>query len=83
MAYFIEISKDRYVVTKPVFFGAALDDTACRADHGKEVTSRYCPNATVFEYNTGHWILQQAPDKLNEDIQAWLHALHSNEATKL
>lgn len=75
-----EIPEDRCTISKPVFFGAALKDAACRADLGKAVTARLCPNATVVDYETGHWILQQAPDKLNEDILAWLKTVSSQIA---
>ena len=80
LCQFTEIFKENYTITKPVFFGAASKDAACRADQGKAVVARYCPDATIADYETGHWILHQAPDKLNEDLRAWLQGLPLNAA---
>ena len=68
---------------KPVFFGATLRDSACRADQGKAFIARTCPNATVVDYDTGHWILHEVPDKLNEDLQNWIKTILCRNQAKL
>ena len=44
----------------------------CRADVGKILTSKFCSQATVHEFNTGHWIYMEAADELNNVLENWV-----------
>ena len=67
-----EIPKERYKIAKPVFYGACLQDKACVASVGKAVTTQTCTDATIIEYDVGHWLNNETPDKLSEDLEAWI-----------
>ncbi|KAI5122577.1 hypothetical protein M0805_004794 [Coniferiporia weirii] len=69
------IPKEKYIIAKPVFFGAALKDAACVADENKAVIEQTCPSSTIVDFDTGHWVLNEAPERLNEELQKWVQAL--------
>jgi len=77
-----EIPKEKYQVAKPVFYAACLKDAACVAAIGKHITAENCPNATVVEYDVGHWVTHEATDKLNKDLQNWVENILSADQSK-
>ncbi|KAH8120118.1 alpha/beta-hydrolase [Phellopilus nigrolimitatus] len=72
-----EIPREKGIITKPVFFGAALQDSACVADDNKAIVAQLCPNATVADFDTGHWVLHQAPERVNEELLKWIQSLNT------
>ncbi|EJD04163.1 alpha/beta-hydrolase [Fomitiporia mediterranea MF3/22] len=70
----MEIDPDKLIVHKPVFYGAALQDYICLADFGKAAAQRFCPNARIVDFETDHWIMMAAPDKLNTELLDWLES---------
>ncbi|KAI5122578.1 hypothetical protein M0805_004795 [Coniferiporia weirii] len=70
-----EIPTEKYIVKKPVFFGAALRDYICIAPAGKLTTQKTCPNATIVDFDTDHWINLAAPEKLNAELLKWIQSL--------
>jgi pimeloyl-ACP methyl ester carboxylesterase len=69
------IPQDKYVVTLPVFFGAALGDVIAIPALGKGDVQKFCPNATIKDYEAGHWVIWEAKDKLNADLAEWIATL--------
>lgn len=67
-----EIPKEKYLITKPVFYGACSKDMACIASMGKAVVDQTCPNATYVEYDVGHWVIFLEHNKLSKDLQTWI-----------
>jgi len=67
-----EIPKEKYVITKPTFFGAALKDYVCVAALGKQIHAQLCPNTTVVDFDTAHWVQNALPDKTNEELLKWI-----------
>ncbi len=72
-----EIPKAKYVVTKPAFFGAALKDAVCVAAFGKQVHAQWCPDTTVVDFDTGHWVQNALPDKVNEELLKWIKTVEA------
>lgn len=70
-----ELPKENYVLTKPVFFGAAAKDVICVAALGKQVHAQLCPNTTVVDFETGHWVQNALPDKVNEELLKWIKSI--------
>lgn len=71
----IEIPKENYVISKPVFFAACLKDAPCVASENIATVQAMCPNATIVEFDTDHWVLDAAPRKLNAEVLKWLESL--------
>ena len=65
---FLELPESQYKVTKPFFYGATLRDYVCLTSMGKHTVATFCPNATVVDFDTDHWVQLAAPEKLNEEI---------------
>ena len=70
---------DTYKLTKPVFFGGAKEDYICRSDVGKATTASYCTDATIREYDAGHWVMLSNAVELNEDLKAWIEGLKTKD----
>ncbi|KAK0210884.1 Alpha/Beta hydrolase protein [Desarmillaria ectypa] len=69
------ISADDLEITKPVFYGGALQDAVALNVVNKATTADKCKNATVHEYDGGHWIIWETKDEINRDLLDWLKAL--------
>ena len=68
----IKIDPERLVIRKPVFFGAALYDYVCIPQIGVATIEKLCPNAKIVEFETDHWIMWAAPDRLNKELLDWI-----------
>jgi soluble epoxide hydrolase / lipid-phosphate phosphatase len=64
------------IITAPVFFGAALRDAVCLAQIGKQTTFEHCKNATVKEFDTGHFVQFEAKDEVNKELKAWIEGMY-------
>lgn len=71
----IDIPKENYIISKPVFFAACLKDPACVASENTAIIQATCPNVTIVEFDTDHWVLAAEPHKVNEEILKWLESL--------
>ncbi|KAF5376024.1 hypothetical protein D9615_007726 [Tricholomella constricta] len=70
------IAPESYFIQKPVFFGGATQDCVSLLALNKIVIEQYTKGPlTVKEYETGHWIMWQAKDKLNQDLLEWFQTL--------
>ncbi|KAF5376027.1 hypothetical protein D9615_007725 [Tricholomella constricta] len=70
------ITPESYFIQKPVFFGGATQDCVSLLALSKIVVEQYTKGPlTVKEYETGHWIMWQAKDKLNQDLLEWFQTL--------
>jgi len=72
-----DIPKEKYVITKPTFFGAASKDVVCIAALGKRVHAQLCPNTTIVDFDTGHWVQNALPDKVNEELLKWIKTVEA------
>jgi len=70
-----EFPHEKYIISKPVFFGAALKDYLYAAALGKQVHAQLCPNTTVVDFDTGHWVHNALPDRANEELLKWITAV--------
>lgn len=66
------IPLDKYDITKPVFFAAATNDYICLSAFGKTIVDKHCKNATIREFDAGHWVLLSHADELNGELEAWI-----------
>ncbi|PBK78292.1 alpha/beta-hydrolase [Armillaria solidipes] len=69
------IPADNLEITKPVFYGGALHDAVALNAVNKAATTDKCKNATLHEYDGGHWIIWEAMDEINRDLLEWLKSL--------
>ncbi|KAG5634550.1 hypothetical protein DXG03_005847 [Asterophora parasitica] len=70
------IAPESYFIKQPVFFGSATQDYVCRPAFGRLATTQYTKGPlTIKEYETGHWVMWQAKEKLNQDLLEWVQAL--------
>lgn len=67
-----EIPVDTYTIQKPVFFGGSHNDPIC-VDTAQVAGARaFCPNLTVANFNTTHWIAAEAAKEVNEALDRWI-----------
>ncbi|KAJ6593070.1 Alpha/Beta hydrolase protein [Mycena capillaripes] len=69
------VSKENYVIKQPVFFAATHEDYICVPKVALVTMKDVCPNLTVRDYQTDHWVQLAAPDKVNKDLLEWIESL--------
>ncbi|KAF8064070.1 Alpha/Beta hydrolase protein [Lyophyllum atratum] len=70
------ISPEKLVIQQPVFFGAALKDPLCVAAMGKGISAQTSKGTlTVKDFDTGHWLMWEEKDKLNQELLEWVQGL--------
>ncbi|KAJ7023605.1 Alpha/Beta hydrolase protein [Mycena alexandri] len=67
--------KENYIIKQPVFFAAAHEDHICVPKAVLFTMKDSCPNLTVRDYQTDHWVQLAAPEKVNTDLLAWIESL--------
>ncbi|KAJ7131958.1 Alpha/Beta hydrolase protein [Mycena filopes] len=71
------VPKENYVIQQPVFFAAAHEDYICVPKLALLSMKDLCPNLTVKDYQTGHWVQLAAADELNGDLLKWVESTSS------
>jgi len=66
------IPLEKYPITKPVFFAAASHDYISLSVLGIATINHNCSNATIREFNDGHWLMLSSPAELNAAIFSWV-----------
>jgi pimeloyl-ACP methyl ester carboxylesterase len=66
-----EIAKENYHIKQPTLVCTCSRDAVCRPD-GVEHSKQFIEKLTVAEFDTGHWIMLEAADRLNETIDKFL-----------
>ncbi|KAF8647910.1 hypothetical protein AX16_006442 [Volvariella volvacea WC 439] len=74
------IPVNNYAIARPVFFGGAKQDYVALSPLGKATTERFCSNATIREFDAGHWLLWEVKDELNKELQSWIDSISSPTA---
>ncbi|KAF8064071.1 alpha/beta-hydrolase [Lyophyllum atratum] len=69
------IPPENLSIQKPVFFGAAMQDVLCLAAMGMGVSQHIKGPLTVKEFNTGHWLMWEERDKLNQELFDWVEGV--------
>ncbi|OCH86221.1 alpha/beta-hydrolase [Obba rivulosa] len=67
-----KILHERYSIQQPVFFGACEKDYIFPPVLELAKIPKYCPNLTVKEFETDHWVHLAAPDELNTALEEWI-----------
>ncbi|KAJ3518285.1 hypothetical protein NMY22_g13759 [Coprinellus aureogranulatus] len=67
-----KIPLDTYAIQKPVFFGGSHNDPICVDWAQVAGAQAYCPNLTVANFNTTHWVTSEATQELNEALDKWV-----------
>ncbi|KAH0590873.1 hypothetical protein H2248_000990 [Termitomyces sp. 'cryptogamus'] len=67
-----EIPLDRYSIKQPVFFAAAQHDYISRSVLGIAMTHHNCSEASIREFNAGHWLMISHPAEVNASIFNWI-----------
>jgi len=70
-----KVPKDARQVSKPVFFGACLYDAICFPALGKAVVEQNCKQATIKEYESGHWVIFEKAEAVNRDLLGWIESV--------
>lgn len=73
-AYFEKSAKNDGYLYMPTLFIEATWDTVCDTKHSRlgEAQSKYCTNLTEASIDCGHWVPQEAPEKVNAILARWL-----------
>ncbi|KAJ6474022.1 alpha/beta-hydrolase [Mycena vitilis] len=66
------VPKENYILKQPVFFAAAHEDYICPPQVALDGMRKWCPNLTVRDYQTDHWVQLAAPDQVNTDLLQWI-----------
>ncbi|KAK7451267.1 hypothetical protein VKT23_012607 [Stygiomarasmius scandens] len=70
------IPEENFVISKPVFFAAALRDYANLAPSFiASVQQNSNASLVIHEYDTGRWVMMEARDELNSDLLQWIEGL--------
>ncbi|PPQ67073.1 hypothetical protein CVT25_005674 [Psilocybe cyanescens] len=75
------IPVEKYHIASPVFLAAAKRDPVAVAALAVASTQKFCPNATIKEYDACHWLLWEAKDQVNTDLEEWIGKLSSTSCT--
>ncbi|RXW14553.1 hypothetical protein EST38_g11300 [Candolleomyces aberdarensis] len=70
-----KIPLENYTIKKPIFIGCAKKDVICVPALSKSVAAQFCPQATIEEFDTGHWVLTDAPDEVNSALDKWINSI--------
>ena len=57
---------------KPALFCATHLDYVCLAEPNKMLTTPICKNLKIVDFETDHWVMLAAPDKLNSELHNWI-----------
>ncbi|KZV79864.1 alpha/beta-hydrolase [Exidia glandulosa HHB12029] len=63
---------ETFSIDQPVFFGPALRDYVGLPSIQTPPTQAVANDLTIVEFDTGHWVYLELPDKVNEALDAWL-----------
>ncbi|OSC99359.1 alpha/beta-hydrolase [Trametes coccinea BRFM310] len=69
------ISQEALQVRKPVLFIAASKDLVSTPATGKAQLAQYAPHAKIVELDVGHWVMYEATEQLNRELEAWIESL--------
>ncbi|KAH9486622.1 Bifunctional epoxide hydrolase 2 [Psilocybe cubensis] len=70
-----KVPLDKYTVATPVFLAVAKEDPVAVPGMVIASTLKFCTNTTVREYDAGHWVLWEAKDQVNADLEQWIASL--------
>ena len=62
-------------ISAPIFFGGALKDYICIAEHGQNMFTSYDfqdHNVTIRDFDGDHWIILSHADEINKELKQWL-----------
>lgn len=71
----LAIPLETYKVSIPTFFGGAMKDYIWVIEGAKALMSEFCSNVTTKDFDTSHWIIEEAPDELNEALETFFVTL--------
>jgi soluble epoxide hydrolase / lipid-phosphate phosphatase len=66
------------LIQKPVFYGSSSRDYFAFAEQSYGFTFQAIGSngsLTTHEYNTGHWVMLEAKDEVNNDLLQWIEGL--------
>ena len=63
------------VISKPVFYAACKRNFACPPEENSAIVKMLCPNSTIRDVDSGHWVILEAFDSLKVELEAWLEGL--------
>ena len=42
----------------------------------KQLLQMLCPNHTIVDFDTSHWVYFAQPQKVNEELEKWIQTLN-------
>jgi len=70
-----QISKEKYLIHKPVFFAGCKKDPICLSAAVVATIGQTCPNHTIHEFESDHWLPIALPDEFNAKLLAWVESI--------
>ncbi|KAI0770425.1 alpha/beta-hydrolase [Fomes fomentarius] len=71
-----EILKAGRKFDRPALFFAGTRDGVCDATLNKGAMKKFAPHVKIVDMDTGHWIMLEATDRLNAELEGWVRGLH-------
>lgn len=64
-------------LTLPVFLGLGLRDYVSLAEPEKQMQKNFVveDNLTTYDFDTGHWVMMEAPDEVNVQLDKFFAGL--------
>ena len=76
--HFLEIPMEKYVIQKPVFFAGCKRDTVCLSAPVVATIGQTCPNNTVHEFDSDHWLPVGLSGELNVKLLEWIESVSAH-----
>ncbi|KAG6911529.1 hypothetical protein DXG01_011831 [Tephrocybe rancida] len=67
-----DVPLEKYSIRQPVFFAAAQHDYISRSVLGIAVTKHNCQDASIREFNAGHWLMISHHAEVNASLFNWI-----------
>ena len=64
-----------YNLSMPVFYGPTLQDYVDLVSLTLPTMVETCSNLVTYNFNTTHWVMQEAPDELNAALGQFFSSL--------
>lgn len=71
----IAIPQEAINLRIPCFYGGAIKDQACPHQMMKAMMTPLVQNFTTKDFNTGHWVMHESPDEVNEALEGFFTTL--------
>ena len=73
LTFVVDFDPEKMPLDKPTLFCAAHFDYVALAEPNKMLMTSMCKNLKIVDFETDHWVMLAAPDKLNSELHNWIN----------